>query len=696
MATDNPYGILFEPVPVGPVVAKNRFYQVPHCCGMGHLRPRAHAAMRAMKAEGGWAVVSTEEAEIHPSSDLSPYPEQRIWDEKDIPALQLMTEAVHSHHALAAIELVHNGHNAPNLYTRTPALAPVDMALVNEYPKQARAMNRADIRELRRWHRGAAKRARQAGFDIVYVYAGHLMTLAQHFLLPQFNTRTDEYGGSLENRVRLIRELLEDTHNEIGDSCAVALRFAVDEMRGPDGMQAQEEGRAVVELLADLPDLWDVNVADWPNDSATSRFVAEDGYQIAYIDWVKQCTDKPVVATGRLGSPDTMVSLVRRGIVDFIGAARPSISDPFLPNKIRDNRIDEIRECIGCNICVSCDSLGIPIRCTQNPTMGEEWRRGWHPESIEPKQTDARVLVVGAGPAGLECAMQLARRGFDTTLAEARRHAGGRASAESQLKGLSAWRRVSDNRRYDLDRRANVSFYHSNRLDADDIIELQMDAVFVATGARWRRDGVGRSNRRGIANLAALTVLTPDDICSGELTLAVDEPIVIYDDEHAYMGGVIADHLASAGHPVTLLTSADVVSPWTKNTLEQHHVQRSLIEQDVTIITNCWIDQVIDSASVQLRCNYTDKPRTLRCKTLLLVTERTPETGVFNALRNHYEQKPESARPHLELIGDALSPGLIADAVFAGHLAARNFQQNPARAEHALFRREIPALETLQ
>ena len=118
---NNPYNQLLESVQIGPVVTKNRFYQVPHCCGMGHLRPRAHAAMRAVKAKGGWGVVSTEEAELHPSSDLAPYAEQRVWDKKDIPALRLMTAAVHEHGALAAIELTHSGHNSTCLLYTSPS-----------------------------------------------------------------------------------------------------------------------------------------------------------------------------------------------------------------------------------------------------------------------------------------------------------------------------------------------------------------------------------------------------------------------------------------------------------------------------------------------------------------------------------------------------------------------------------------------
>src|SRR3984957_20603279 len=147
---DPRFDILFEPVKIGPLVAKNRFYQVPHCNGMGYARPRAHAAMRGVKAEGGWAVVSTEEVEIHPSSDVSPYIEGRLWDDRDVPALALMTEAIHRHGALAAIELVHAGMSASNLYSREVSIAPSPIANPASYaPAQARGMTKADIRNYR-------------------------------------------------------------------------------------------------------------------------------------------------------------------------------------------------------------------------------------------------------------------------------------------------------------------------------------------------------------------------------------------------------------------------------------------------------------------------------------------------------------------------------------------------------------------
>jgi dimethylamine/trimethylamine dehydrogenase len=690
MNNEQPFGVLFESVKIGPVTTNNRFYQVPHCCGMGHLRPRAHAAMRSIKAQGGWGVVSTEEAEIHPTSDLSPYAEQRIWDAKDIPALRLMTDLVHKHGALAAIELTHSGNHSANLYSRLPTLSPVDQSIDLIYPRQARRMNKKDILEFRRWHRQAAINAKAAGFDIVYVYAGHGMSLAQQFMLPEINTRSDDYGGSIENRVRLTRELLEDTKEAIGDTCAVAFRFAVDELKGIDGMQFDEEGRAVVELLAEMPDLWDVNVSDWSNDSQTSRFEINEGYQVPYIEFVKSLTSKPVVGVGRLTSPDLMARLIKQQTIDLIGAARPSIADPFLPNKIKEGKIDEIRECIGCNICVSSDNLSVPIRCTQNPTMGEEWRRGWHPEKIKPRKTEQSALVVGSGPAGLECSMQLARRGYNVILSEGASELGGRVLLESDLKGLSAWKRVVDNRVYEIQQKTNIEIYRESELTLSHINELDVNNIFIATGSSWRVDGIGRSRRKEIAGLEKIQVLTPTDAIRKQDS--IKDPLVIYDDDQGYLAGVIADHLSSLGHNVTFVTPASIVSPWTVTTLEQQRVQKSLLNQNVNIISNKTISSV-NGDNLEMRCIYTNDATELACKTLILVTERLPNITLYQQLVQQASIDSETPKRHLELIGDALAPGLIADAVFSGHLAAENFEASKKEIERAMFMREMPKLK---
>ena len=161
-------------------------------------------------------------------------------------------------------------------------------------------------------------------------------------------------------------------------------------------------------MLAELPDLWDVTIGNWANDSQTSRF-APEGYQEDYVAFVKKVTTKPVAIVGRYTSPDAMVSAIRRGVTDLIGAARPSIADPFLPRKVEEGRIEDIRECIGCNICAAWNNLSAPSRCTQNPTFGEEWRKDWHPERVAPAAVKSHVLIVGAGPAGLEAARTAGR-----------------------------------------------------------------------------------------------------------------------------------------------------------------------------------------------------------------------------------------------------------------------------------------------
>ena len=457
----NPYfDILFEPVRIGPVTTKNRFYQVPHATAHGYKMPNSHAGVRAIKAEGGWGVVNTDLVSIHPTSDDAGYPYLTIWDDADIAAHALMVEKVHEHGALAGIELWHGGASVANLYSREAPMGAESGRAVYNDPVQSRIVNKSDIKEIRRWYVAAARRGKAAGFDIIYVYATHDY-LIHSFLSSKRNFRSDEYGGSVENRVRLLRELIEDVKNVVGDTCAVAVRFCADgglpranAIR--DGSVPEvEEQKEMLSILAELPDLWDLTVSDYSFEMGASRFVKEASLE-NYVSYVKSITSKPVVCVGRFTSPNTMVAQVKSGIVDLIGAARPSIADPFLPNKINEGREDEIRECIGCNICWAHDNRNAPIRCTQNPTMGEEWRRGWHPEKIGPKKSDYEILIVGAGPAGMEAAVSLGKRGYRVHLAEATRELGGRVLKESMLPTLSEWNRIYECRFVQLEKLDHV------------------------------------------------------------------------------------------------------------------------------------------------------------------------------------------------------------------------------------------------
>lgn len=669
---DPRYDPLFEPIRIGPVTAKNRFFQVPHCNGMGHAMPLAHAAMREVKAEGGWAVVSTEECEIHPSTDLTPYVEARLWDDRDIPALALMCEKVHAHGALAAVELTHNGPAASNLFSREVLIAPSHQPTKYGYPQQARAMDKADIRAYRRWHREAAVRGMKAGMDIVYVYAAHDLSLAMHFLQRRRNQRADEYGGSLENRARLLRELIEDTKDAVGHRCGVAVRFATDEMLGPGGVELAE-ARDIVAMLAELPDLWDVNVSAWYNDSLPSRFGGE-GAQEPFVDFVKKTTSKPVVGVGRFTSPDTMVSQLRRGVLDIIGAARPSIADPFLPRKIEEGRLDDIRECIGCNVCVSGDNTISPIRCTQNPSMGEEWRKGWHPERIAPARRPERVLVVGAGPAGLEAARALGQRGFEVALAEATKTLGGRVTRESKLPGLAEWARVRDWRVGQINKMPNVATYLDSRLEAADVLEFGAEHVVIATGARWRRDGFGRSHGLGIESFEAHPdVFTPDDLMDGRLPQG---EVVVFDDDGGYHATVAAEFLARAGRRVSFVTPEDVVAPWGQFTLEYRHVRTRLAELGVAVHVSKGVTG-FGHGRLQLEDAWSAERTDLGADAVVTVTARLPNDALYLALRDREPDWRGAGIATVQRIGDCDAPGLVAHAVYAGHALARSLGEPP-------------------
>jgi len=666
MPRDPRYDVLFEPVQIGPVTAKNRFYQVPHCTGLGWLRPRMVAALRGVKAEGGWGVVCTEYCSIHPASDDLPHPYASLWDQGDIRAHSIMTELVHEHGGLAGAELWAGGSRSANLFTNEVAMDVASMPNSVAIPYQTRAMDKADIRELRRWHREAALRAKAAGFDIVYVYATHHYLLS-HFLSAETNTRSDEYGGSLENRVRLVRELIEETKEAVGDRCAVAVRFSADQANAVGGEPIIGEHRDMLAMLAELPDLWDININEYSQEMGASRFVKEGSLE-AHMSYVKSLTSKPVVTVGRFTSPDTMVSQVNRGIVDFIGAARPSIADPFLPKKIEEGRLDDIRECIGCNICYSGDSKATPIRCTQNPTISEEWRRGWHPENIAPKGSDSTVLVVGAGPAGLEATRALGKRGYHVMLAEAEQWLGGRVTRESSLPGLSEWARVRDYREQQIRKMANVEIYLDNRMSADDVLDVEPDHVLIATGASWLANGRGLYHQTPPGEWGpAECVFTPDDILAGRLPQG---PVLIFDDDHYYLGSVIAERLRAEDIDVTLVTPSNLVSSWCANTSEQVQVHRRLIEVGVHIITAHGV-AAFNGTEAQIECVYSGKRRAIAAGALVSVTLRAPDDRLYRELQQRARTGADKLPKTITRAGDCEAPSIIAGAVFAGHRYAR-------------------------
>ena len=684
------YKILFEPIDIGPKTAKNRFYQVPHAMGSGNDMPNTRAAQRGIKAEGGWSVVNTGYCSIHPSSDDRPLPMARLWSEKDIASHVPMVEAVHEHDALAGIEFFHGGAYAANRHTRIPPMSPSGIQqkvseLMDMHLTAPKVMDKKDIKDLIQWHLIATERAIQAGFDIIYCYAG-MGFLPYHFLHPTFNKRADEYGGSLENRSRLMRELITEMKSVAGDRAAIAVRMSTDELLNFKSESSQSEAHEFFEINGELPDLWDIKMSSWFKECPSGRF-AEPGHMEPYNGFVKKLTSKPVVGVGWFTSPDIMAKQINDGILDFVGAARASIADPFLPNKIKEGREDDIRECIGCNICASCYNQGIPVRCTQNPSMGEEWRRGWHPEKVKPKSSDNSVLVIGGGPAGLEATLSLARRGYSVAIADSEKELGGRINKEAKLPGMSSYKRVIDYRVSQINQLENVDVYLDNTMARDDVLELGFDHVVTATGSTWQ-PSIMDEKSAPILITKTDSIFTPEDVLEG---CELQSPVIIFDFDYYYMGGLIAEYIKGLGHEVTIITPFEKVSPWSFNSNEVSEIESRLLDKDIKVLTKHRINDIGES-SIKIIHQVTNKKTDVDRGSLVLVGHRKQSDSLYTLLTSDEDALKASGIKSVQNIGDSNAPGAIVHATYAGHLYANTFDQEDG-ASSSDFKLEYPVIQ---
>ncbi|MDA7596686.1 FAD-dependent oxidoreductase [Gammaproteobacteria bacterium] len=684
------YKILFEPIDIGPKTAKNRFYQVPHAMGSGNDMPNTRAAQRGIKAEGGWSVVNTGYCSIHPSSDDRPLPMARLWSEKDVASHVPMVEAVHEHDALAGIEFFHGGAYAANRHTRIPPMSPSGIQqkvseLMDMHLTAPKVMDKKDIKDLIQWHLIATERAIQAGFDIIYCYAG-MGFLPYHFLHPTFNKRTDEYGGSLENRSRLMRELITEMKTVAGDRAAIAVRMSTDELLNFKSESSQSEAHEFFEINGELPDLWDIKMSSWFKECPSGRF-AEPGHMEPYNGFVKKLTSKPVVGVGWFTSPDIMAKQINDGILDFVGAARASIADPFLPNKIKEGREDDIRECIGCNICASCYNQGIPVRCTQNPSMGEEWRRGWHPEKVRPKSSDNSVLVIGGGPAGLEATLSLARRGYSVAIADSEKELGGRINKEAKLPGMSSYKRVIDYRVSQINQLENVDVYLDNTMARDDVLELGFDHVVTATGSTWQ-PSIMDEKSAPILITKTDSIFTPEDVLEG---YELQSPVIIFDFDYYYMGGLIAEYIKDLGHEVTIITPFEKVSPWSFNSNEVSEIESRLLDKDIKVLTKHRINDIGES-SIKIIHQVTNKKTDVDRGSLVLVGHRKQSDSLYTLLTSDEDALKASGIKSVQNIGDSNAPGAIVHATYAGHLYANTFDQEDG-ASCSDFKLEYPVIQ---
>jgi dimethylamine/trimethylamine dehydrogenase len=298
--------------------------------------------------------------------------------------------------------------------------------------------------------------------------------------------------------------------------------------------------------------------------------------------------------------------------------------------------------------------------------MGEEWRRGWHPERIAAKGSDDRVLIVGAGPAGLECARALAQRGYEATLADAQRELGGRLLFETSLPGLSAWRRVLDYRLGQLKTAPNAALYPESSVSAEQVLEFGFERVVLATGSRWTKE-LYSTMEIPAGHLDGPGVYTPDDIAAGT---QLEGPIAVFDFDSYYMGGCLAELLAERHGATTYVTPAGHASDWTILSNELPLVHQALARRGVAIRTLTRVTG-FDGQSLQLADLFTGAASALPCRSLVVVGMRRSDDALYRALAARPDDLHHAGIRSIERIGDALAPGAIVHAVHSGHGYAR-------------------------
>jgi 2,4-dienoyl-CoA reductase-like NADH-dependent reductase (Old Yellow Enzyme family) len=476
---------LFTPVSIGNVEIRNRILSTGHDTMLptdGTVND-ALIAYHAARAEGGAGLIVVQVAGIHDSARYTTHILMATGDEC-IPGYAKLARTVHSHGAKVFAQLFHPGReilesqdgSIPVAYA--PSVTPSD-----RFRCIPRALTKPIIREIIEGYGAGARRMKQAGIDGIEIVASHGYLPAQ-FLNSHVNVRDDEYGGSFENRLRFLREIIDEVGKTVGDDFVIGLRISGDE-KDPEGLEEAESLKAITALA---PALDYVNVIAGSSAKLGSAahivppMFIEGAYVAPFAAAVKQSVDIPVLVAGRINQPQQAEAVIATGQADMCGMTRAMICDPAMAGKAAADRIDDIRACIGCNqACIGHFQQGFPISCIQHPETGRELTYG----RLQPARTPRDVLVIGGGPGGMKAASVAARRGHRVTLCEASPRLGGQALLAQTLPGRAEFGGIVTNLSHEV-AQAGVEVRLNASVDREMVDQMAPDAVIVATGARAR------------------------------------------------------------------------------------------------------------------------------------------------------------------------------------------------------------------
>lgn len=644
---------LFSSLQIGPVAIRNRIASSAHVTNfaLNGFPTERHAYYLAEKAKGGIGLIIMEAMNVHPSTHA------RLtaiagYNQEIVPDLKKVTAMVHEHGSKIFVQLVHMGRQMVSTESRKPMLAPsaIPSSSKKEIPH---AMTEQEIEEIIKSYGASARIVREAGFDGVEIHGAHGY-LIQQFLSPHSNKRTDQWGGSLENRLRFALRVIDEVREACGREMAVGMRISGDEFT--DGGLALDDMQEIAARLAGTGKLDFLNVSQCNYDGLSFSTMIPDmnfpfGAFVYLAAGIKSVvTDIPVFTVGRIVDPTHAEQILADHQADVVCMTRATLCDPEMPNKAGEGRLDEIRNCVGCNQgCVGMMHRGFPITCTQNPTVGLERELGMG--TLAPAAVKKRVLVVGGGPAGMEAARIAALRGHQVTLWDKQGHLGGEVLLASSIPARQELGGITRFLSLEL-QRLGVEIRLNQEATVEQVENEKPDAVIIATGSQPVIPDYGKSQ---------INIVSVEDVVSGKAV--VGDRVVLVDDDGHYRATSVAEYLAEQEKEVRIITprssegSDIILISW----LTQHARLRSA---GVNIITGSAVTGTQGRSAV-IEDLYSGEETLLGdIDTIIIAGVRTARDELYLALQNKL--------PEVYLAGDAMAPRSILEAVREGHLIARN------------------------